>query len=510
MSTFITMTLLSTVAIVLLPRQFHVMVVENHSETEVKRAAWLFPLYLVLINLFVIPIAIAGLLIFPRGHVDSDMFVLALPLSTGFDLMALTAFVGGLSAATAMVIVETVALAIMASNDLVVPFMLKRRETMLSGDGVGAILLTARRIAIFVILLLAYLYYRFAGDAQLASIGLLSFAAVAQLAPAFFGGLIWRRGTAAGALGGMIIGVLVWLYTLMLPSFADAGLVGKDIVTLGPFGLGWLRPQALLGFALPPLVHGVLWSLTLNLIVYVAFSLLREPSSIERLQASLFVPAELAPITPSFRLWRSSVTVEELTTTVARYLGEERTRSSFESFASTRRISLDPRAGGGLPARALRRARARLGDRRGLLAPRPLAAVAQAHRVDQGGAEAARRRQHGDPVQPRDPADRARPRAPGHRGIRQGAAAGLLESAIRRNSRPAAVARRASASASTRSCVTMPSAARSARAGSTISSVSASRAISRAPSRSASASPIAASSSRCAPTACPTAGSSRR
>ncbi|MEA2929172.1 MAG: hypothetical protein QOG38_1600 [Hyphomicrobiales bacterium] len=342
MSTVITMTLLSTVAIVLLPRQFHVMVVENHSESEIRRAAWLFPLYLVLINLFVIPIAIAGLLIFPRGHVDSDMFVLALPLSTGFDLMALIAFVGGLSAATAMVIVETVALAIMASNDLVVPFVLKRREALMTGEGVGAMLLTARRFAIFVILLLAYLYYRFAGDAQLASIGLLSFAAVAQLAPAFFGGLIWRRATAAGALGGMIVGVLVWFYTLMLPSFADAGLLGKDIVTLGPLGLGWLRPQAMLGLDMPPLVHGVMWSLALNVTVYVALSLWRAPSSIERLQANLFVPYELTPITPSFRLWRSSVTVEELTTTVARYLGEERTRSSFESFASTRRISLDP------------------------------------------------------------------------------------------------------------------------------------------------------------------------
>jgi Na+/proline symporter/signal transduction histidine kinase len=342
MSTVITMTLLSTVAIVLLPRQFHVMVVENHSESEIRRAAWLFPLYLVLINLFVIPIAIAGLLIFPRGHVDSDMFVLALPLSTGFDLMALIAFVGGLSAATAMVIVETVALAIMASNDLVVPFVLKRREALMTGEGVGAMLLTARRFAIFVILLLAYLYYRFAGEAQLASIGLLSFAAVAQLAPAFFGGLIWRRATAAGALGGMIVGVLVWFYTLMLPSFADAGLLGKDIVTLGPLGLGWLRPQAMLGLDMPPLVHGVMWSLALNVTVYVALSLWRAPSSIERLQANLFVPYELTPITPSFRLWRSSVTVEELTTTVARYLGEERTRSSFESFASTRRISLDP------------------------------------------------------------------------------------------------------------------------------------------------------------------------
>src|SRR5947207_2065620 len=343
-STLIVMTLPSTPAIILVPRQFHVTVVENHSEAEIRRAAWLFPLYLVLINLFVIPIATAGLITFPHGAVDSDMYVLALPLSAGSELLALVAFVGGLSAATAMVIVETVALAIMASNDIVVPFVLQRREAILSGQkDVGAILLTVRRLAIFVILVFAYLYYRFAGESQLASIGLLSFAAVAQLAPAFFGGLIWRNGTARGALAGMTAGIFVWTYTLLLPSFADAELVGKDILTLGPFGIMWLRPQHLLGLDLPPLVHGVLWSLALNVIAYIAASRARAPSAIERLQANLFVPSELAPMTPSFRLWRSAVTVEELTTTVARYLGEERTNSSFASFAASRRISLDPK-----------------------------------------------------------------------------------------------------------------------------------------------------------------------
>jgi Na+/proline symporter/CheY-like chemotaxis protein len=343
-STLITMTLLSTVAIVLLPRQFHVTVVENHSESEVRRAAWMFPVYLVLINLFVIPIAVAGLVTFTPGSVDGDMFVLALPLSAGSELLALTAFIGGLSAATAMVIVETVALAIMASNDIVVPLVLRRREAILSGrEDVGAILLTVRRLAIFVILLFAYMYYRSAGDAQLAAIGLLSFAAVAQLAPAFFGGLMWRRGTAAGALAGMTVGIFAWLYTLMLPSFADAGLVGKDIVTLGPFGIMWLRPQHLLGLDLPPLAHGVLWSLSLNVVAYLCVSLARAPSAIERLQANIFAPAEGVQMTPSFRLWRSSVTVEELTATVARYLGEERTSSAFVSFAASRRISLDPK-----------------------------------------------------------------------------------------------------------------------------------------------------------------------
>ena len=122
------MTLLSFVAIMLLPRQFHVTVVENNNEAEIRRAAWLFPLYLVLINLFVVPIALAGLLTFPAGKVDSDMFVLALPLQSGSSLFTIIAFVGGLSAATAMVIVESVALSIMVSNDIVMPFVLQRRE----------------------------------------------------------------------------------------------------------------------------------------------------------------------------------------------------------------------------------------------------------------------------------------------------------------------------------------------------------------------------------------------
>src|SRR3981189_2855844 len=171
--TFAVMTLLSLFAILLLPRQFHVAVVENNNEDEIRRAAWLFPLYLVLINLFVVPIAIAGLLTFTPDKVDSDMYVLALPLVAGSDVLAIVAFVGGLSAGTAMVIVESVALAIMVSNDIVMPMVLKRREAYVTGSAdIGTLLLAVPRLAISAILLLAYLYYRLAGDAQLASIGL--------------------------------------------------------------------------------------------------------------------------------------------------------------------------------------------------------------------------------------------------------------------------------------------------------------------------------------------------
>jgi Na+/proline symporter/signal transduction histidine kinase len=342
---FLCMATLSFCAIMLLPRQFHVSVVENSSDAEVGRARWLFPLYLVAINLFVIPIALAGLITFPFGAVDSDMFVLALPIEANAPLLSLGVFVGGLSAATAMVIVECVALSVMVSNDIIVPLVLQR-----AGDSrgrtkdFGDFLLKLRRITIFAIMLMAYFYYRALGHTQLAAIGLLSFAAIAQLAPAFFGGLLWRRATARGAIGGMLVGFAVWAYTLFLPSFLDTSTAGLMLLQHGPLGIEALRPQALLGADLPPLLHGVLWSLSLNLLTYLAVSLAGQPTSIERLQADLFVPDTLAPMTPTFRRWRTTIAVQDIQSTVAQYLGPERARLSFEAFAQSHQLTLDPAA----------------------------------------------------------------------------------------------------------------------------------------------------------------------
>jgi Na+/proline symporter/signal transduction histidine kinase len=342
---FLTMVLLSFCAIMLLPRQFHVTVVENSSHAEVGRARWLFPLYLVAINLFVIPIALAGLITFPFGALDSDMYVLALPIEGNAPLLSVGVFIGGLSAATAMVIVECVALSIMVSNDIVVPLVLQRgpRSPMRQKD-FGNFLLRVRRVAIFVIMAMAYFYYRALGNTQLAAIGLLSFAAIAQLAPAFFGGLFWRRATAQGAIGGMLVGSAVWTYTLFLPSFLEGNTAGLLLLQHGPFGIEMLRPQALFGADLAPLLHGVLWSLSLNILAYVLLSLMRQPSSIERLQADLFVPSQLAPMTPTFRRWRTTVTVQDIQSTVAQYLGPERARHSFEAFATTHNASLEAAA----------------------------------------------------------------------------------------------------------------------------------------------------------------------
>lgn len=337
------MTLLSAFAVLMLPRQFHVTVTENNSEHELKKAAWLFPLYLVAINLFVVPIAAAGLLRFGQD-INPDTFVLALPMDQGQSWLALFVFVGGLSASTAMVIVATVSLAIMICNDIVVPLILRRHseDEIIAGAGqdMSRLLLNTRRMAIGGILLLAYAFYQTVGDtAALASIGLLSFAAIAQFAPAFIGGLIWRRATARGAIAGMSVGFGFWLYTLLMPKFASSGLLSPEFLDLGPFGIEALKPQALLGLELDPFLHGNLWALISNVIIFVVVSLTRKPEPAEKLQANIFVPADLKAA-PSLRLSGTTVTAGDLMATIARYLGVERTQRSFDRFGRERGLEV--------------------------------------------------------------------------------------------------------------------------------------------------------------------------
>jgi Na+/proline symporter len=332
--TFVTFTVLSFFCIFLLPRQFHVTIVENMGDREMRHATWLVPLYMLAINLFVVPMALAGMLMFGDGPVTPDMYVLDLPMMVGSHIFALAAFIGGLSAATAMVIVESVALAIMISNNIALPLLLRSRERGL-GD-MPRFLLLVRRASIFIILALAYLYYRSASDIGLAQIGLLSFAAIAQFAPAFFGGLFWRRASGAGAIIGTLTGLAVWAYTMFLPNIAHEGLVASQVLNNGLFGINFLMPLELFGFRADPLVHGVFWSLALNTLAYIAGSLLTMRSPMERLQANVFVGDNLDSMAPSFRGWHAPVRVGELQSAVARYIGEERTQAAFDQFATAR------------------------------------------------------------------------------------------------------------------------------------------------------------------------------
>ena len=330
LGTWLVVTSLSGFAIIMLPRQFYVMIVENRSETELRAATWVFPLYLVAINLFVLPIALAGLAVV-GDRTSSDLYVLSLPLFSGHDLLAMIAFIGGLSAATAMVIVASVALSIMISNDLIIPIFVRRLlrgENSENGDW-SSLILNIRRASIFIILFAAFLYYREStNNTRLASIGLMSFAAIAQFAPAFFGGLIWRGANGRGAALGMTAGIAVWGYTLLFPSLASPD---TSVLLHGPFGIEALRPQALFGTEAEQLNHGVMWSLSINLLFLVLGSLSRAALPLERIQASIFVPRDANPM-PSLKRFRTAITVDELRDTISRYLGVERTERSFQTY----------------------------------------------------------------------------------------------------------------------------------------------------------------------------------
>ncbi|MFN3954659.1 MAG: ATP-binding protein [Pararhodobacter sp.] len=290
-SRWLGLTLLAGIAIVTLPRMFQVMVVENADESHLRVASWAFPLYLLLMSLFVLPIAVVGLEVMPAG-MNPDLFVLTLPLALGQDGLAMLAFLGGFSAATSMVIIASIALATMISNHIVVPLWLSSRAG--SGKGAGdmrSLVLNARRLAIAVILGLGYLYFAVSGGSRaLAAIGLIAFAGMAQVLPALVGALYWRGASRSGAAAGVIIGTLIWLYALFLPSFGPGVVLSAELMAQGPFGISWLRPHALFGVSgLDPLLHALFWSLTCNTAAFIVLSLFSFPGPVERVQAAQFV-----------------------------------------------------------------------------------------------------------------------------------------------------------------------------------------------------------------------------
>lgn len=329
------LTVLSMLAILLLPRQFQIAVVENVDERHLSKAVWLFPLYLLAINLFVLPIAFGGLVQLEGTGAQADYFVLALPMAEGQEALALFAYLGGLSAATGMVIVETIALSTMVSNNLVVPALLRRPAARLTeGRDLRRLILNIRRGTIVAVLLLGYAYFRAAGEATaLVAIGLLSFAAVAQFAPAVLGGIFWKGGSRDGALAGLAAGFLVWLYTLLLPSFARSDWLPASFLEDGPFGIGLLRPEELFGLAgLDPISHGMFWSMLVNVGAYVGVSLFSRQDAAELGQAARFVDVfRQAPEGPRF--WRGTATVAELEALLARFRGAARAREAMAEYA---------------------------------------------------------------------------------------------------------------------------------------------------------------------------------
>ena len=266
------------------------MVVEGGDERHLARASWAFPFYLLLMSLFIVPIAVIGLERMPEGA-NPDMFVLTVPLAEGQGALAMLAFLGGFSSATSMVIVESIALATMVSNHVVMPIWLKLRpKAALTGD-VRRTVILSRRLSIVAVLTLGYLYYRMSGgSAALAAIGLIAFVGMAQVMPVLVGGLFWRGATRIGAAAGLVTGFVVWAYTLYLPSFGPDAVLSAAVFAEGPAGIGWLRPQSLFGVeGMDPLLHALFWSIALNSFAFCLFSVLTFPGPVERMQGAAFV-----------------------------------------------------------------------------------------------------------------------------------------------------------------------------------------------------------------------------
>jgi hypothetical protein len=344
-TSWVMLTMLAMTAIICLPRQFQVTVVENLKEGDLKKAIWLFPAYLIAINIFVLPIALAGLLHFPSGAVSPDTFVLALPIAEQQPWLALFVFLGGLSAATGMVIVETIALSTMVCNDLVMPVLLRLRWLKLTERGdLTRLLLGIRRGAIIAVVLLGYLYFRVIGESYtLVTIGLVSFVAAAQFAPAMIGGMFWKGGTRIGALAGLSTGFGIWAYTLLFPSLARSGWMPAGFIEEGLFGLTFLKPYSLFGLTgFDQIGHATFWSLLLNLGVYVGVSMMTRQDAIERIQAAQFVDVfRQGGAGRDTALWRGTATLSELSDLVARFVGTERTQQAFRDYARARNIDLE-------------------------------------------------------------------------------------------------------------------------------------------------------------------------
>lgn len=333
---FITETLLACAAVLCLPRQFHVTIVENTRTSDLHLARWLFPLYLVAMAIFVLPISSAGSMLFNQDPIDADTFVLMLPLVSGHTDLATLAFIGGLSASTSMVIVASITLATMVCNDVIMPLLLRIPHLKLSENkDLGSLLLKVRRITIICLMLLAYFYYRILGDqGDLASFGLLAFVAVVQFLPAMIGAIFWKTASRQGVLAGLIGGYLLWIYTLLLPTLASADLVASP---WHKYGLpAWLNPTALFGFdELDPLSHGVLWSLSVNILLFILVSRYTNLRLVDRIQASAFVDIYDQSLPETQRQY-NHVTVGDLQVLAERFLGQSRTQHAFTGFALQR------------------------------------------------------------------------------------------------------------------------------------------------------------------------------
>lgn len=336
---WLTLTLVGMIGVMFLPRQFHVMVVGNSDESQIKNAMWSFPGYMYLTAIFILPIALGGLLYFQGDVARADYFTILLPLRGGQPLLAVLVFIGGFSAAAGMVMVSSVTISTMLLNHLVMPVILK--FDLFHRPDISGILINIKRLGILAVIFLGYFYYQAIGDSYaLANMGQISFLAAAQFAPCLLAGLYWRRANRTGALAGLLCGFITWFYTLLIPSFARSGWLNSDILENGLFGFRLLRPLELFGLrGLDTWSHALFWTLLLNIGALVVFSLLSKTANAEIEQAGKFVDIFAAPVElpPRQRLSKAP-TIMEFVDLMSKFIGEKQAHAAIAEYLGTREI----------------------------------------------------------------------------------------------------------------------------------------------------------------------------
>jgi Na+/proline symporter/nitrogen-specific signal transduction histidine kinase len=334
--------IVSALALILLPRQFQVSIVENTDITHVKKAMWMFPLYLLIINLFVLPIALAGILTFPNG-IDYDMLLLHFPNHNGHTLLTLFVFVGGFSAATGMVIVEVIALTTMISNNITVPLLLSSKLFKHNPFSISKTILMSRRIGVIILISLAFIFEKVvAENYSLVSIGMISFVAVAQFSPSVLLGIYWKAANRKASLASILIGFSIWFYTLVLPSLSNSSQYIHSIVQDGPFHLSILKPTSLFGMqSLDTISHGIFWSLLINTIIFIIISFQTKASIEEEHQALLFVDTDNQDAPFKQGIWKGITLLKDIKNVLSNFIGQERTSLLLEGYANRHSIILD-------------------------------------------------------------------------------------------------------------------------------------------------------------------------